>query len=255
MLTTIDENAGLELYISVPVAQAPGLKIGLPVRIVDDRAKLIATDDGQLHLAVGRLRDAVRAGEGAARRRRAVPHRSVRAHARRLEQRARASRCRSSRWSASTASTSSSSSRRARTARPSRGSAPVQLGPVIGNDYVVLGGLKAGEQLDRLRHPEDRRRHAGAGRRGRRRRRPRAAGGGRCSPNSSSAGRSWRRSARCSSSSPARSSIPILPIARYPELAPPSVDGRRRSTPAPTRSRSKARSRRRSSRRSTASRA
>ena len=32
-----------------------------------------------------------------------------------------------------------------------------------------------------------------------------------------------RPSARCSSSSPARSSIPTLPIARYPELAPPSV--------------------------------
>ncbi len=42
-LTTIDENAGLELYINVPVAQAPGLKPGMPVRIVDDRAQPIAT--------------------------------------------------------------------------------------------------------------------------------------------------------------------------------------------------------------------
>lgn len=43
MLTTIDENAGLELYLNVPVAQAPGLQTGLPVRIVDDRGQPIAT--------------------------------------------------------------------------------------------------------------------------------------------------------------------------------------------------------------------
>lgn len=36
MLTTIDENAGLELYINVPVAQATALRSGLTVRIVDD---------------------------------------------------------------------------------------------------------------------------------------------------------------------------------------------------------------------------
>ena len=36
VLTTIDENAGLELYINVPVAQATGLKPGMLVRIVDD---------------------------------------------------------------------------------------------------------------------------------------------------------------------------------------------------------------------------
>lgn len=36
MLTTIDEHAGLELYINVPVQQAPALKPGLLVRLVDD---------------------------------------------------------------------------------------------------------------------------------------------------------------------------------------------------------------------------
>jgi RND family efflux transporter MFP subunit len=43
VLTTIDESAGLELYINVPVAQAPNLKPGLDVRIVDDRGQTIAT--------------------------------------------------------------------------------------------------------------------------------------------------------------------------------------------------------------------
>ena len=43
MLTTIDENTGLELYINIPVAQAANLKPGMEVRIVDDRAQPIAT--------------------------------------------------------------------------------------------------------------------------------------------------------------------------------------------------------------------
>ena len=39
VLTTVDENAGLELYINVPVQQATGLKNGLMVRLVDDAGK------------------------------------------------------------------------------------------------------------------------------------------------------------------------------------------------------------------------
>ena len=33
LLTTIDESAGLELYISVPVQEAAKLRVGLPVRL------------------------------------------------------------------------------------------------------------------------------------------------------------------------------------------------------------------------------
>jgi RND family efflux transporter MFP subunit len=43
MLTTVDENTGLELYINIPVVQAANLKPGMEVRIVDDRAQPIAT--------------------------------------------------------------------------------------------------------------------------------------------------------------------------------------------------------------------
>jgi RND family efflux transporter MFP subunit len=39
VLTTIDENAGLELYLNVPVAQATALSTGMLVRIVDDEGK------------------------------------------------------------------------------------------------------------------------------------------------------------------------------------------------------------------------
>jgi len=42
-LTTVDENDALEVYLSVPVSQAPELKVGLPVRIMDN-GKVIATN-------------------------------------------------------------------------------------------------------------------------------------------------------------------------------------------------------------------
>jgi RND family efflux transporter MFP subunit len=43
VLTTIDKNAGFEIYVGIPVAQATGLKLGIPVRILDDQGKVIAT--------------------------------------------------------------------------------------------------------------------------------------------------------------------------------------------------------------------
>jgi RND family efflux transporter MFP subunit len=44
VLTTVDENDVLEVYINVPVQQAPMLKVGLPVRLMDDGGQLIATN-------------------------------------------------------------------------------------------------------------------------------------------------------------------------------------------------------------------
>jgi len=43
VLTTIDQNAGLEVYINVPVQEAPNLRVGLPVQLVDDRGQVLAT--------------------------------------------------------------------------------------------------------------------------------------------------------------------------------------------------------------------
>src|SRR5215210_8030300 len=45
ILTTVDENAGLELYINVPVQQAPGLRTGLPVRLLDDAGAVMGTTE------------------------------------------------------------------------------------------------------------------------------------------------------------------------------------------------------------------
>jgi RND family efflux transporter MFP subunit len=44
VLTSIDANLGLEVYINVPVQQAPRLKVGLPVRIVDETGATIAEE-------------------------------------------------------------------------------------------------------------------------------------------------------------------------------------------------------------------
>ena len=43
-LTSVDANAGLEVYLNVPVQQATKLKVGLPVRIVDDTGAAIAEE-------------------------------------------------------------------------------------------------------------------------------------------------------------------------------------------------------------------
>ena len=42
VLTTVDQQAGLEVYIQVPVERAPGLRPGLPVRIRDRGGELLA---------------------------------------------------------------------------------------------------------------------------------------------------------------------------------------------------------------------
>jgi RND family efflux transporter MFP subunit len=44
VLTTVDENDVLEVYINVPVQQAPQLTVGLPVRLVDERGQVLATN-------------------------------------------------------------------------------------------------------------------------------------------------------------------------------------------------------------------
>lgn len=44
VLTTVADNDVLEVYINVPVQQAPQLKVGLPVRLIDDRGQRLNTN-------------------------------------------------------------------------------------------------------------------------------------------------------------------------------------------------------------------
>ena len=146
MLTTIDENAGLELYISVPVAQAPGLKPGMPVRIVDDQAKPIATTavnfiSPSVDMATQSvLVKAPLAADVQFRTDQFVRTLVVWSTEPGLTVPLVAVQRINGQFFVYVIDTGENGMTVAR-------QRPVQLGTVIGNDYVVLGGLKAGEQL------------------------------------------------------------------------------------------------------------
>ena len=146
MLTTVDENDALEIYVSVPVAQARDLKVGVPVRIVDNGA-VIATNKvsfvspnvdeatqtllakaalvegrGKFHAdQFIRVRLVWRADQGLT-----VPVTSV-------------TRV-NGQYFAYVAEKDGKGGLVAK-------QHPVQLGDIIGNEYVVLKGLDPGEQL------------------------------------------------------------------------------------------------------------
>ena len=44
MITTIDDNSGLEAYIQVPLDRSPDLRLGLPVQILDAEGKAVVTN-------------------------------------------------------------------------------------------------------------------------------------------------------------------------------------------------------------------
>jgi RND family efflux transporter MFP subunit len=145
-LTTIDENAGLELYINVPVQQAPGLKNGLTVRMLDDAgAEMGSTtisfvapsvDSGtQSVLAKAPLQTGL-----ALRPDQFVRVRVVWTSAPALTVPLIAV----SRLNAQTFVYVVEKDQNGATVAHQR---TVQLGPIVGNDYVLLSGLKEGEQL------------------------------------------------------------------------------------------------------------
>jgi RND family efflux transporter MFP subunit len=146
VLTTVDENNVLEVYLNVPVQQAPQLKLGLPVRIFDDQGKLLATNritfvspnvdtSTQSVLAKAQLVE----GRGQFRSDQFVRARVV--------------------WSTApgltipvTAVTRINAQFFAFVAEKNgQGMVaklkPVQLGEIIGNEYVLQSGLQVGEQL------------------------------------------------------------------------------------------------------------
>ena len=44
VLTTVDDNSGLEVYINVPVQEAPKLKVGLPVQLMNETGAVLLTE-------------------------------------------------------------------------------------------------------------------------------------------------------------------------------------------------------------------
>jgi RND family efflux transporter MFP subunit len=146
VLTTIDEAAGLELYINVPVGQATGLKPGMLVRVMDDTGQPIATSE--VNFISPSVDPSTQSVLVKAPLQSNAPFRSdqfVRTHlvwtsAPGLTVPIVSVVRINGQYFAYLVETGEGGTTIAR-------QRPVQLGPVIGNDYVVLGGLKEGEQL------------------------------------------------------------------------------------------------------------
>jgi RND family efflux transporter MFP subunit len=145
VLTTVDENDVLEIYVNVPVQQAPDLKVGLPVRIIDDRGQVLATnpitfvsptvEPTQTVLAKAALVD----GRGGFRADQLVRVQIVWRDEPGLKVPLTAVTRINGQYFAYVIEKQGEG-----TVARQKG---VTLGPLVGNDYVVLGGLTPGEQL------------------------------------------------------------------------------------------------------------
>jgi RND family efflux transporter MFP subunit len=146
VLTSIDANTGLEVYLNIPVQDAPKLKIGLPVRLLDETGAPAAAStvsfvspsvDDSTQTVLAKVPVAVPGGF-------------------RTSQFVRTQVL----WSTEPGLTIPVTSVVringqffAFVAEPGQGGGlvahqrAVTLGSVIGNDYVVVGGLKPGEKL------------------------------------------------------------------------------------------------------------
>ena len=146
VLTTIDQNAGLEVYVEVPIERSADLKPGLPVQIVDSQGAVLAetaidfispqvSDQTQSVL----VKAPVPSGRGF-----------------RTEQFVRARiiwRSEPALTVPAVAVTRINGQYFAFVAEPAAGGGyvarqrSVEVGQLIGNDYVVQSGLKAGDRL------------------------------------------------------------------------------------------------------------
>jgi RND family efflux transporter MFP subunit len=144
-LTTLDDNAALELYLSIPVQQAMQVKPGLAVRLLDDNGEPIATapitfvapsvdDRTQTILAKAALPSSAKWRPDQVIRARVVwksaPGLTIPVVA-------------VNRVNGQYFAFVAENGRQGLVAHQRA----ITIGPVIGNDYVVLGGLKAGDKL------------------------------------------------------------------------------------------------------------
>jgi RND family efflux transporter MFP subunit len=146
VLTTLDQNDALEIYLSVPVAQAPKLKVGLRVRIVDggtvlatNRVTFVSSsvDDGtQTVLAKAALVD----GRGRFRPDQFVRAVLVWSNEPGLTIPITAVNRVNGQYFAWVAEKDGKGDLMAK-------QRAIQVGDLVGNDYIVQGGLKAGERL------------------------------------------------------------------------------------------------------------
>ena len=146
VITTIDSPQGLEAYISVPLERAADLRLGLPLQLVDDTGTVVA--ENPLTFIAPRADDATQSVLVKAQLRHQPP-------ALRVMQYARARIV----WSNDPALTIpvvavnrlggqyfvyvAESAGAGLVARQK----PISVGEIVGDDYIVQTGLKAGEQI------------------------------------------------------------------------------------------------------------
>ena len=146
VITTIDDTRGLEAYIQMPLERAPQAKVGLPVQILDEQGKVVATN--QITFVAPRVDPATQTVLAKAMLRETPP--SVK-----VQQFVRARVV----WRSVpgltipiVAVTRVSGQYFCFVAEPGgqgpvARQRPVQVGAVLGNDYVVQGGLKPGDRV------------------------------------------------------------------------------------------------------------
>jgi len=146
MITTIDDNSTLEAYIQVPIDRSPDLRLGLPVQILDADGKVLATNP--VTFVAPRVDDATQTVLVKSLLREVPP--TVR-----TQQFVRArivwrttdgvtvpltavTRINGKYFSFVVEKTNNGTVARQR---------PIEVGELIGNDYIVLSGVSAGEQV------------------------------------------------------------------------------------------------------------
>jgi len=146
VITTIDENAALEAYIQIPLDRSPDLRLGLPVQLLDGEGKIVATNP--ITFVAPRVDDATQTVQVKSALRNVPP-------ALRVQQFIRARVVwrnapgltlpitAVSRVSGQYFCFVAEQSPNGLVARQR----PVQIGELIGNDYVVTGGLNAGDKV------------------------------------------------------------------------------------------------------------
>ncbi|HEX4567828.1 MAG TPA: efflux RND transporter periplasmic adaptor subunit [Vicinamibacterales bacterium] len=146
MLTTIDDKAGLEAYIQVPVDRAPDLRIGLPAQLLDENGKVTATNP--LTFVAPRVDPATQTVLAKSLLRTSPPAVKVQQFVRaRIIWRSVSGLLipitAVSRVNGQYFCFIAERSGQGLVARQR----PVEVGELQGNDYIVKGGLKAGDQL------------------------------------------------------------------------------------------------------------
>ena len=145
-LTTLEDNSNLELYLNVPVQEASRLKLGLPVRLLTDTLQVLSTEHITfISPSVDDATQTVLVKTPAGQR---GPLRSDQFVRARIV------------WTTEPALTVPmiavtriGGQHFAFVAEPGPNGGlvarqrPIGVGPLVGNDYVVLSGLKAGEKL------------------------------------------------------------------------------------------------------------